>query len=266
MDFTRYQRDLDRLRRGSPWNLVVLQRVNSTNSLARRITREYHREFSDPPRAVIVALEQTAGRGRQGRRWQSVAGEGIYATLVLPLGNPAALARLPLLAAVGLARALNRHLKTPCRLKWPNDLMVGREKIGGLLIETITQGEEVVAMVGFGINHGGAPDLQDGRRATSLCRACAAPPSLPCLLWDLVAGVDRALEHLDDGEWAVRHYRELTVHQSGDRLTCRVAGEERSGIFRGIDDQGFLRLEHHGRVERFSAGEVVEEQPGDQED
>jgi BirA family biotin operon repressor/biotin-[acetyl-CoA-carboxylase] ligase len=263
MDFAQYQRELDRLRGDAPWNLVVVKRAASTNTLARRIVQEYHREYTDPPRAVIVALEQTAGKGRQGRRWQSPAGEGIYATLVLPVEDPSHLARLPLLAAVGLARALNRHLAEPCRLKWPNDLMVEGRKIGGLLIEALTCEGDAVAMIGFGINHRGEVPLEGERRATSVTRMTAqAPgetPPMPTLCWRLVAEIDRALQHLPDGPWAVERYRELILHRPGDRLRCRVAGREHVGIFRGIDDHGFLRLEEDGKEERLSAGEVVEE-------
>jgi BirA family transcriptional regulator, biotin operon repressor / biotin---[acetyl-CoA-carboxylase] ligase len=257
MDFPHYQRHLDRLRGRSPWNLVVLQRVPSTNSLARRIAREYHREYSQPPRSMIVALEQTAGRGRRGRRWVSPPGAGIYATLLLPLEDSATVAQLPLLVAVALARVLNHHLTPACRLKWPNDLVVGPKKLGGLLIEAITHDDETVAMIGFGINYGAAPKVAD-QATTSVTEGSPDPPALPTLLWELVLGVDRALEHLGDAEWAVTRYRELSAHRPGDRLTCRVGGKLQSGIFRGLDEHGFLRLEHDGREERVSAGEVVE--------
>ena len=257
MDFTHYQRHLDQLRGRSPWNLVVLHRVPSTNSLARRITQEYHREYAQPPRSLIVALEQTAGRGRLGRRWRSPSGAGIYATLLLPLEDTTSVARLPLLVAVGIARALNRYLAPTCRLKWPNDLVVGRKKLGGVLIEAVTHDDETVAMIGIGINHGPAPKVAD-RDTTSVLEAASAPPDLPTLLWEMVVGVDEALERLEDGAWAVQRYRELSAHRPGDHLTCRVGGEVRSGIFRGIDDHGFLRLEHEGGEECIAAGEVVE--------
>jgi BirA family biotin operon repressor/biotin-[acetyl-CoA-carboxylase] ligase len=260
MDFAQYQRELDRLRNQAPWNLIVLRRVGSTNALARRITAEYHREFSVPPRSLIVAGEQTAGRGRRGRPWLSPPDTGIYATLLLPLEDPRTVVRLPLLAAVGLARSLNRYLDPPCRLQWPNDLVVGERKLGGLLIEAVTHEEGTVAMIGFGINHGAAPPVPD-RSVSCVVESAPDPPALPRLLWELVDGVHEALTHLHDPEWTVTHYRALTAHRLGDALTCRVAGEIRSGIFRGIDEHGFLKLEYDGREERFSAGEVVERPP-----
>ena len=80
-----------------------------------------------PPPALLVAWEQSEGRGRRGRTWVSPPGRGVYASLLTPLPGDADLHTLPLLAGVGLCRAANRHLPDAgprCRLKWPNDLLL----------------------------------------------------------------------------------------------------------------------------------------------
>ena len=175
MDFDRYVEGLERRRdRRGPENLVVLPSVASTNALARSVIAEYQNEGQTLHPLLILTLEQSGGRGRQGRNWSSPRGKGVYATRVLQVSDPALLQTLPLLVGVGLCRALSLHLppQSPCRLKWPNDLRVEvggeRRKIGGILIEaSVRPGEESVAIVGFGVNYlHAAADLPE--TATSL--------------------------------------------------------------------------------------------------
>ena len=199
MDFERYVAEIERGRPragASPEpgrdNLVVLARTVSTNLLARGIVAEFESEGLDLGPVLVLALEQSGGRGRQGRSWSSPRGRGVYATLAQPYPKPELLPALPLLAGVGLCRALAAHLPHGCQLKWPNDLLVpplpqpaggagaadssggsagagdpavaggpgnsGRRlgrKIGGILIEAMVHpGDGCVALIGFGVNHG----------------------------------------------------------------------------------------------------------------
>src|SRR4030095_14056643 len=126
-----------------------------TNGLARRIASEYAAESIEPPRLWIFAFEQGAGRGRQGSAWASPAGSGIYATLASGRLERGLLDALPLLVAESLCSTVNRWLNGRCRLKLPNDLMVGGNKLGGVLIESVLRGGDPPAVIiGFGINHG----------------------------------------------------------------------------------------------------------------
>lgn len=252
-----------------PENLVVLDRVDSTNRLAARLVRDYLDESLPPPAVLLLTCEQTGGRGRQGRVWASPRGVGLYATHVLETVGPDALASLPLLAVVGLARGLRSWLGDRCGIKWPNDLVVGGRKIGGVLIEVVSRGEgEAQALVGFSANHGGVkPPVP---QATTLLRELteltadraepqkSEPPSLGQFVWTLVAGVERELEHLEDVSRAIRRYRELSVHSEGERLACQLGGDTVEGTFRGFDERGFLLLETAVGMQQLTAGEVVE--------
>ena len=201
MDFERYVTDIERGRaraagaaaHGSE-NLVMLARTVSTNLLARGVAADYETEGLDLRPMLVLALEQSGGRGRQGRSWSSPRGQGVYATLAQPYAKPDLLPALPLLVGVGLCRALAPHLPHGCRLKWPNDLVVpdgsdrlagagntagtvaadqvntaarkgvhaggtlgasAASKIGGILIEALVHpGDGCVALIGFGVNHG----------------------------------------------------------------------------------------------------------------
>jgi BirA family biotin operon repressor/biotin-[acetyl-CoA-carboxylase] ligase len=278
VDFDRYVAEVERGRaragvagRYGPDNLVVLACTVSTNLLARGVAVDYESEGLDLTPMLVLALEQSGGRGRQGRVWSSPRGQGVYATLAQPYAKPELLPGLPLLVGVGLCRALAPHLPRGCRLKWPNDLLAphgtdGGRKIGGVLIEALVRpGDGCVALIGFGVNHGQRlEELPAG--ATSLLLESGGHLGggigigLAELTWDLVAGVERELAHVDDLPYAVAAYRELIIHRPGDRLVCRVGERQIEGTFAGIDDLGRLRLrvEDAGPEVVLSAGEVIE--------
>jgi len=273
VDFERYMAGLRRRREGpghaglagGPENLVVLPRLDSTNTLARAIVAEYQNEAQTLHPLIVLALEQTDGRGRHGRSWSSPAGRGVYATRVLRVGDPGLLQTLPLLAGVGLCRALRGHLSVPCRLKWPNDLLVEvggeRRKIGGILIEAaVRPGEETLALIGFGVNvFHDAAELPE--TATSVRLLGGSAGSLEDVTWDLVEGLEAELAHLGDAggpAHAVESYRALSIHRRGEHVVCRVGESVSEGTFVGFDDLGRLLLESDGRVVPIASGEVIE--------
>lgn len=254
MDFSVYLREIERLRPGRvPENLVVLPIVDSTNRLARAIVQEYETEEQPLPPLLILALEQSGGRGRQGRSWASPAGRGVYATRVLSVEDAGALQTLPLLVGIGLCRALAPLVPSSCRLKWPNDLLVEGKKIGGILIEAMVRAEgESRALIGFGVNVRQEQEEMP-ETATSVHRL-GGTGSLEDVTWRLVEGLERELEHLGDLAYAAAAYRELSVHRPGDRIVCRVGEGTVEGTFLEIDDQGRLVLDDGTRL---SSGEVM---------
>ncbi|HEV7505367.1 MAG TPA: biotin--[acetyl-CoA-carboxylase] ligase [Thermoanaerobaculia bacterium] len=271
MDFERYMAGLRRRREGpghaglasGPENLVVVPRLDSTNTLARAIVAEYQNEAQTLHPLIVVALEQTGGRGRQGRSWSSPAGKGVYATRVVQVDDAGMLQTLPLLAGVGLCRALGAHLPVPCRLKWPNDLLVEvgdeRRKIGGILIEAaVRPGEATLALIGFGVNvFHDAVELPETATSARLLGGSAG--SLEDFTWDLVEGLEAELVHLGDAAYAVESYRALSIHRPGERIVCRVGESVSEGTFVGFDESGRLLLESEGRVVPIASGEVIEE-------
>jgi len=256
-------------------NWVVVARTDSTNRLARRVVTELVAEETTPPAAVLVALEQAAGRGRHGRHWESPAGGGVYASRLLPVADADALQTIPLLAAVGLSQALEEVLGesvpgAECRLKWPNDLMVRGRKIGGVLVESVTLGggEGALAIIGFGVNYRerGPEGTLAALGATSLAAELAEAgvavqlPSLGALTLRLLEGLEAALERLGDTAWAIQRFRERTLHRPGDPIRCRTGEGLVEGELVGFAEQGFLRVRGGDGVERsISSGEIVEE-------
>lgn len=263
---------LDARRPGAgPENLVLLDTIDSTNRLASRMVRDYLEESLTPPPALLLACKQTGGKGRQGRTWESPRGGGLYATRVVISEAAEALTTLPLLVAVGMARALRAMLGgrgASCGIKWPNDLLVEGRKIGGILIEAVSRGESrPLAIVGYGANHSASHTGGDEvpvPKATTLGRElCAHPeagelPGFGDFVWALVGAVEAELEHLGDMTYAVGGYQELTVHRTGDPVRCRMGGEVVRGTFRGFDERGFLLLETDAGIAPIAAGEVIE--------
>lgn len=242
-----------------PASLVVSSSVDSTNAQARRAVTALAQKKRDIAPTVFVAWHQTAGRGRGGRRWESPAGDGVYASVLVPVVAAAALEALPLLLPVLLCRALRAIGLEGCGLKWPNDLVVDGRKLGGLLIESVSVGSSPqAAILGFGINYR-TPESTTAP-AVGLVELLDSAPALvhwvTALLEPLVQALAKSESH--ELEHWVTEYRALTVHRSGDRLTCRTASEQLVGDFIGFDCRGFLRLKTEAGERTLAAGDLIE--------
>ncbi len=237
------------------WRLRIEESLPSTSDLLLRLAAA-----SEPERLAILARRQTAGRGRDGRTWQSPAGN-LYLSLLL---RPEAAARdLPawsLLGALALRDALAPTLRDPraLRLKWPNDLLLHGAKLAGILCEASAgQGEQIEWLViGFGANLTVAPPLPD---RPSACLAdhgtTPAPEAVAALLLAEVDGWRRRLER--DGIEPLVAAWMTHGPDPGAWLTLRGAAGETSGCYRGLDSDGALLLETNGRIRRFASGEIA---------
>lgn len=226
----------------------VVERCSSTNDLLLR------KATAHP--VLLAAEEQTAGRGRRGRRWVSPRGAGITFSLAAPVRRPAReLSGLSLVAGVAVARAL-RALGVQAGLKWPNDLVLGEAKLGGILVET----RGALAVIGVGLNN---------RRVPALERAVARP--LAFLELDERNRVIRAiaaslLDALDaferHGLDAVRAQWEALDAHAGRRLRVRLAdGKVLSGMNGGLGHDGALRLATRQGLREVRSARVVSSRP-----
>jgi BirA family biotin operon repressor/biotin-[acetyl-CoA-carboxylase] ligase len=249
------------IRRNRPrLDFALLRQVDSTSLLAARIRRELAEDELCVAGAALLAFEQTAGRGRLGRTWESPAGQGIYATLLARAPDTEALAVLPLAVAVALAEVLDRYLPAGCRLKWPNDLMAGGRKIGGVLVEAaLRPGSTPEVLVGFGVNHSQGRDELPTPQATSLrLEASAELPSIAALACELVEAVAGELRAKHTREHTVERWQRRSQHAPGDVLRCLVGDREVRGSFVGLTPEGMLRLDVDGREEVLVSAEVAE--------
>lgn len=189
---------------------------------------------------IVIAAQQTAGRGQWGRQWQSGKG-GLYLSVALaPNLQVSNSAQLTLCSAWGIAKAL-RGYSIPVYLKWPNDLLLLRRKLGGILTETrVQQGQIIKTVVGVGINwRNEAPD--SGINLQSFCEQqfSSAVISLEMLaaivLHGLLSGYQRWSE--EGIESLLPSYLELLDSQG-----CHVIVDGKPGIVTGITPTGELRV------------------------
>ena len=246
--------------------VLRLEEVDSTNALARRLLAEGRLAPGD----AVVAERQTAGRGRRGREWVTVPGRSLAVSIVLaepPLERPA---RLTVIAAVAAARALERAGAAPIAIKWPNDLMRGDAKCGGLLVERVAApGGGTCCVLGLGVNL----ELRDGDLPPELAgRAGAAglPADdasrlrlLGALLEELDAALAAAAGGADGGlaaEYRRRSWltgRRVELIASGERLEARIADVTGDGDL-VLEDGRVLQGE---RVELLAAHAPPERAP-----
>ena len=206
----------------------------------------------------IVARAQTAGRGRRGRPWVSVAGN-LHATLLLTDPSPAAAApQLGFVAGLALyeaAAAAAPALASGLALKWPNDLLCRGRKIGGILVEG--EGNPIAVAIGIGVNCRHHP-LDAEYPATDFAAngAAVAPDTL---LDRLASEMRKWLTHWSrsTGFAAIRAAWLARAGGLGEPLRVRLAGRETSGFFESIDEDGRLMLRHSdGSLEAIAVGEV----------
>jgi BirA family biotin operon repressor/biotin-[acetyl-CoA-carboxylase] ligase len=258
--FGRYARELVAGWDRPEVSLLVVGETDSTNALAWRLhrARDAREGFGSSPLAVL-AWSQGEGRGRRGRAWASPAGGGVYASLLVPAPRAGETELLPLRVAAAVCRRLDRWTRRPCRLKWPNDLLVEGAKIGGVLVESATSGGvPSAAVAGFGVNLEPLADPPDGARATSLRERADSVPTLADLAAELLGEVVDELRQPARAERAAAEYERLSLHREGDRLSCRTPAGDVRGIFCGFDERGFLRLRSAGGLRVVAAGELVE--------
>ena len=155
------------MERNLVWRVERVGEVDSTNRVAAERVLARWEAGESVAGMVIVAERQSAGRGQHGRRWESPAG-GMYLSAVVELIPAEARAVLALVVGVAVAEAIN------ARIRWPNDLVIGDKKVGGILCESLAQGARWTAVIGIGINvntevQALPPEIQS--RATSLAGA-----------------------------------------------------------------------------------------------
>lgn len=215
--------------------------LRSTQDLARE------RVLSGPIRRLaVIANAQSAGRGQRGRRWESPAGAALYLTLAWPTPRPlSGLAGMSL--AVGLAvRATLAGLGLDARLKWPNDVWLDGRKLAGILVELVTAGSGVVALVGIGLNRCLPADVKAAidQPVADLAGALAAPPPLDELAQVMLEELGQALRRFD-AEGFAGFMDEWPAADALAGLPVRITADGRDalcGTARGVDSMGRLLL------------------------
>ncbi len=237
------------------WRVIVRDVVGSTNDEARTLA-----ETGAAQGTMVWAARQAAGRGRQARPWESPEGN-LYCSTVLRPGMPAMRGgELAFLVALALAEGIAAVAPAlDVRLKWPNDVLIGRRKVAGILLESSVAHDGTLAWVvaGTGVNLVSFPE---GTRfpATSLTAEGAAAVTPPVLLSSYAAALDRwAGRWRGEGFAPVRRAWLERAVGLGEPVEVRLDHETLTGRFAGLDPHGALVLERVGLPPRqVSAGDV----------
>jgi BirA family biotin operon repressor/biotin-[acetyl-CoA-carboxylase] ligase len=235
-------------------NIIYLSSVTSTMDAAREQAERGAEEGT-----VVVAEEQTVGRGRFGRRWVSNAGQDLlFSVLLYPSGW--VFSRLSLAVPVAVVRAIRRTCGISPALKWPNDVRIGDKKVSGILVESAVRGAQIHhAIAGIGINVNMEPDRhpEAGPGITSLAAELGGPVSRDDLLLATLAELGRIYNHLrgwDDvqGEWMT------SLETLGRQVQVRWGEQLEEGVAEGVDAEGNLLLRRaDGSLITLTAGEVT---------
>jgi BirA family transcriptional regulator, biotin operon repressor / biotin---[acetyl-CoA-carboxylase] ligase len=240
------------------WRIYYFDEVGSTQRVAADLA-----EQGIAQGAVVIAEQQTAGRGRMGRQWHSPSGVNLYATIILRPTMPIAeVPRLSLVAGVAAAEALEIAAPGSVALKWPNDVWLNGRKAGGIIAEAVTDASHGLqcVLLGIGLNLNLAardipPELRT--KATSVLVETGYPCDRVAIALTLLQKLNsRYMETERCGFAAVRPEWERYSALTGRPVTV-VDGDSRiAGTVIGIDADGALVLETTEGPTRILTGDV----------
>lgn len=244
-------------------NIIRLDAADSTNSYALALGQQ-----GEAAGTVVVAETQTGGRGRLNRSWLSPPGMGLYFSLLLrpdlALEN---LPKITLAAGLAICKAVETEYGAAPQIKWPNDLLLGGRKFGGILTETSalsgkSSKQRPVVVVGAGLNlfppQGGFPgDLQD--RATALSLHVQGQVSAAALLPLCIVNIEGEVQRLEKGDFPAILAEWSARDAIRDKVLTWVTpkGLKVSGVSLGPDADGVLRIrDEAGTIHSVLSGDL----------
>ncbi len=230
-------------------NLITLTSVDSTNNYLQQLCEKQLAEEG----TVVLSLEQISGKGQRGKSWESQAGMGLYASILLkpqkwPVEKQYVLSKA---MAVGAAEYLASKTSEKVHIKWPNDLLINGKKVAGILIENSIRGQLVSSVIaGFGINLNQSSFHESfDTPAASLRMYTGELYRAEAEVTELFRSVWKAYRQLMTGENELiqENYNHF-LYKRGERASF-IKGE---GVFFGtlkeVDDDGLAIIEENGRV------------------
>lgn len=238
--------------------LKLYDTVESTQPIAHQLAEQGAAEGT-----MVLAEQQTSGKGRMGKSWHSPKGKGIWLSLVLRPRIPVHFTpQLTLLVAVALCRTIRSMEPLPVAIKWPNDLLIDGKKISGILLESSAEDERlnyVIAGVGIGVNLGESdypPELK--AVGTSLRMASGKEWSRTALLQRFLLQFEELYElYHAEGFEPIRTAWSAQSVSLGKRVRARTPKGDVEGIAETIDEMGALIVRRDdGQLEKLYSAEI----------
>jgi len=238
--------------------VYILEKVASTQTVAHQLVSEGAGEGT-----LVIAEQQTAGRGRMGRTWYSPAGKGIWMSLVLFPQIPLHFtSQLTLLVAVAVCRAIRMFTGVQAGIKWPNDLLVRNKKVCGILLESSAEDQRlryVVAGIGISVNLKSG-DFPDPLRhtATSLMMESGGAIERHALICEILLQLEQLYElYHEQGFAPIRLLWESLNVSLGRPIQIRTPAGTVHGTAEAVDEYGALVLRlPDGNTRKFYSGDV----------
>ena len=236
------------------WPVHIFDSIDSTNAEALRLVDA---ECAAP--FLVLAEQQTAGRGRRGRKWVSPFAQNLYYSLVLRIdGGLRQLEGLSLVVGLAVMQALRKSGVQGASLKWPNDVLVEQKKIAGILLELVGDPADICHVVlGIGVNVNMQKADEVDQQWTSVHLETGSAVDRNRLVAQLGLQLRYYLErHRDTGFTALQEEWEQN-HAWQGRAVSLIAGiNQVDGVVLGVDPQGALRLSVDGVEKIYSGGEL----------
>jgi BirA family biotin operon repressor/biotin-[acetyl-CoA-carboxylase] ligase len=231
------------------------ERVQSTNDIAKELG-----DAGEPEGALVIAEEQTAGRGRLGRHWTASPRSSILMSLLLrPTLAVANVPRIGMAVALGACDGILAEAHVEARCKWPNDILIAGRKCGGILAETNITGDAVdYVVVGLGLN----VNLEESSQglphdAIALSTVLGHPLSRTPLVCALLTHIERWYDRLQAGESLHREFR-MRLVTIGQTVRAHAPWGEAVGTAEDVDEDGALIMRRvDGTLLRLNAGDVT---------
>ena len=238
-------------------NLIVLDSVDSTNDYLKKLGNEGCENGT-----VVAAREQTRGKGRLGRTWQSKKDDGIaFSVLLRPNVAPSEVSAITPLAGLAVCKAIREYTKLDCVIKWPNDIIVGRKKLVGILTEMSAEFdavEYVITGIGINVDHTSFPE-EIAFKATSLLLETGRHVDKNEFLACVVEHIENEFvkNNLELTPTALSEYTDLCA-TVGRSVTFQRGTRRISGMAVGVSEHGELKvMMSDGTICLVNSGEVT---------
>ena len=236
-------------------HVVYYPTVDSTNSVAKTLAQQGAVEGT-----LVIADEQTAGRGRLGRRWLAPRGTCLLLSLIFrPDWEVRRAQELTMICGLGIREAIREVTGLPAQLKWPNDIMLRSRKAGGILTEVSSSGGHLdYAVVGIGLNVNlQVTALPAEFNATSIEHELGRAMPRVSLLQQALMHIEERYCALQAGKSPVREWA-AALETLGQQVQLHTAQDTWQGLAMAVDDEGALLLRlDDGQVKRVLAGDIV---------
>ena len=241
--------------------VYYFEEIDSTQGFAEQIASDKKENGT-----IIIAEKQTSGKGRLSRKWMSPKG-GIWFSLIIhPKFDVSSSTLVPIASAVALSKSIKSVLGVKTEVKWPNDITMNGKKVAGMLVDASFQANNIDYLIlGIGINF----DIDAKKLEKRLSKTPnfyginslrkkgdETPPKL--LLKEFLIQLEKNLSYLDNDEKSkiVKEWTKRAVG-IGKKITINTSNGKISGISKGIDNDGALRLKTSKEMKRIFVGDVV---------